>query len=192
MAAVSAEPGSAGQLLWKTTDWNRKIVAPCPLQIDNQRIIMTSGHGAGSMMFEVSSQGDVFSIASLGAIDKTLFASEQQTPILHDGGIFTVLPKDAGMGREQLICFSPKGDVLWSSGKGERFGLGPYLVADGKLFILDDSGVLTMLKASTAKFALLGRAKILQGRDAWGPLALADGFLICRDSKRMVCLDVRR
>ena len=33
--------------------------------------------------------------------------------------------------------------IIWSSGKTERFGLGPYLIADGKIFILSDDGILT-------------------------------------------------
>jgi outer membrane protein assembly factor BamB len=30
----------------------------------------------------------------------------------------------------------------------------------------------------------------MEGQDAWGPLAIADGYLVMRDSKTMVCLDM--
>ena len=40
---------------------------------------------------------------------------------------------------------------------------------------------------------LLARADLLagSGRDAWGPMAFVDGKLLLRDSKRMICLDLR-
>jgi outer membrane protein assembly factor BamB len=60
-----------------------------------------------------------------------------------------------------------------------------------KFFILSDDGVLTMIKASTKEFIQLGQAKILDGQDAWGPLALANGRLLARDSRRLVCVDLR-
>ena len=71
------------------------------------------------------------------------------------------------------------------------FGLGPFLIADGKFLILDDRGVLTLADAGAGEFRILDRARILAGRDAWGPMALADGRLLARDSKTMVCVDLR-
>jgi outer membrane protein assembly factor BamB len=32
---------------------------------------------------------------------------------------------------------------------------------------------------------------IEDGHDAWAPFAIADGYLIMRDSKRMVCIDLK-
>jgi outer membrane protein assembly factor BamB len=57
-------------------------------------------------------------------------------------------------------------------------------------FILDDEGILTVIKASTKSFEQIAEAKVLQGHDAWGPLAIADGKLLARDSRRMVCIDL--
>jgi outer membrane protein assembly factor BamB len=36
----------------------------------------------------------------------------------------------------------------------------------------------------------LGSVRILDGPDAWAPLALVEGRLIARDSRRMVCVDL--
>ena len=66
-----------------------------------------------------------------------------------------------------------------------------FLVADDKFLILDDWGVLTLAEAGTEQFLILDRAPILQGRDAWGPMALAEGRLLARDSKTLVCIDLR-
>ena len=56
---------------------------------------------------------------------------------------------------------------------------------------LDDDGTLTLAEASTTAYKQLAKAKILEGPDAWGPLALADGRLIVRDNYKMACVDVR-
>jgi outer membrane protein assembly factor BamB len=37
----------------------------------------------------------------------------------------------------------------------------------------------------------MGQKHILDGHDAWGPMALAGGLLVLRDSTRMVCVDLR-
>lgn len=120
-------------------------------------------------------------------------ASEQQTPLFYAGHLFCILPKDAGPLRNQFVCCHPD-DIsrfVWSSGKTNRFGLGPYIVADDKFFILSDDGILTIARTSAREYVQLAQAKILEGVDAWGPLAIVDGRLLARDSHRLVCIDLR-
>ena len=71
-------------------------------------------------------------------------ACEQQTPIMYDGMIITVIPKDGGSYRGRLACYSPSDlrNPIWNSAAEERFGLGPYLMIDGHLFVFKDDGEL--------------------------------------------------
>jgi outer membrane protein assembly factor BamB len=138
--------------------------------------------------------GDSFSAESLQTLKPGEgLASEQQTPIFYKGHLFSILPKDAGPLRNQLVCCHPDdlSKIVWSSGKTNRFGLGPYIVADGKFYIISDDGVLTVLRTSTKEYIQLAQAKVLDGVDAWGPLAIVKGMLLARDSHRLVCIDVR-
>ena len=80
----------------------------------------------------------------------------------------------------------------WASGMDHRFGLGPFLIADGRILVLDDHGELTMAAANPDGFRLLARAKVLDGHDSWGPMALAGGLLIVRDLTTVACLDLRK
>ena len=64
-------------------------------------------------------------------------------------------------------------------------------MADDKFYILSDDGVLTVIKATPKEYVQLAQAKVLDGVDAWGPLALVDGRLLARDSRRLVCVDLR-
>ena len=79
--------------------------------------------------------------------------------------------------------------VKWDGAPAIFAGSHP-AVADGKFFILSDDGVLTMLKANTVEYIQLDHAEVLDGQDSWGPLALAGGRMLLRDSRQMVCINV--
>jgi len=191
---VSADSTNRGEILWETAKWDPSVIAPSPLILDNGKIYLTAGYGAGSMMIQLEKNGDKFDVKELQKLKPSEgLASEQQTPILYNGFIFGILPKDAAAERNQLVCYSAS-DItkpVWTSGKTDRFGLGPYFIADGKFFILDDDGTLTIAKVSTQKFQKTEQKRIIEGQDAWGPFAIADGYLLMRDSKKMVCIDLR-
>ena len=50
--------------------------------------------------------------------------------------------------------------------------------------------MVTVAEAKPDGWKLLAEAKVLNGHDAWGPMAMAEGRLIVRDLTEMVCLDV--
>jgi outer membrane protein assembly factor BamB len=194
IVGVSAEGENVGQVLFSSTVWNHNVIAPSPIHLEDDRIFVTAGYGSGSAVLRLVPEGDGFAVEVLQIIKPDQgIASEQQTPLYHGGYLFSILPKDAGPLRNQFICCRPDdlSTFIWSSGKTNRFGLGPYLMADNKFYILSDDGVLTVLRVSTAEFIQLGQAKILDGVDAWGPMALVNGRLLARDSHRLVCLDIR-
>jgi outer membrane protein assembly factor BamB len=191
MAGVSAEAEDRGRLLWKTEEWSPSVIVPCPVVLENGRIFVTAGYGSGAMVFDVKREGDRFEVAMVKRYTpREGFASEQQTPVAFDGRLFGVLPKDAGPDRNQFACADAEGKILWTSGKDARFGLGPVLVAGDRFLVMADDGVLTMVRASTAGWQMMTQAKVLDGHDAWGPMALAGTRLLVRDSKRMVCLEL--
>ncbi|MEI6970826.1 MAG: PQQ-binding-like beta-propeller repeat protein [bacterium] len=192
IAGVSAGDTNRGNLLWDTAEWNHQVVAPAPVPMGAGRLFVTAGYGAGSAMFSVARDAGKYSVRQIYKLDKKVFASEQQTPIFYRGYLYSVLPADAGAARKQAVCINPEdGQVMWTSGAGERFGLGPFMIADDKLLLLEDDGVLTMIRASEKGYIRLARARVLDGKEAWAPMAMAGGLLIVRDYGRMKCLDLR-
>ena len=197
VVGVAASDGAghkAGDVLWETTDWQVRFAnVPSPVVIGNGHVLLSGGYGAGSMMIRVVEDGDGLAVRTIWRLEKSReFGSEQQTPIFYDGHLFGVLPKEAGALAEQLICMDLTGRHVWASGRDYRFGLGPYLVADGLLFAMNDDGELTLAEASTEAFRPLARAAVLPGgHETWAPMAIADGRLLVRDLREMVCLDVR-
>ncbi len=190
MVGVAADGDKAGEILWEMP-WITRVVAPSPVPVDGGRVFLTAGYGKGNMMLQVREDGGAFKAEILFEKGpKDGLACEQQTPVYHDGLLYGIMPKDAGALRGQFVCYRPDGSLVWSSGQANRFGLGPFILADGKFYILSDDGVLTMIQASREKYLPLDRAKVLDGQDAWGPIAVAGQRMLMRDSKRMVCLDV--
>jgi outer membrane protein assembly factor BamB len=191
VVGVSADDGS---ILWETTEWKISIATvPSPLIIDGGKIFLSGGYNAGSMMLQLrleqtagsSENEDKLVAEPLFRLEPEIFGSTQQTPILFNGYIYGVRPDG------QLVCLNLDGKLIWESGTAHRFGLGPYMIADGMIYVMDDSGLLTLVEATPTDYKQLAQSKVLDGHDSWGPMALAGGRLILRDMTRMVCLDVR-
>lgn len=194
IVGISAEGADVGKILWKTNAFAPNVIAPSPVMLGNGKFYATAGYGAGAALFQLKKTGDTYSVQHLQTYKPSEgIASEQQTPILYKGRMFSIAPKDAGGLRSEFLCVDPNNpkNILWTSGKTDRFGLGPYIMADNKFFILNDDGTLTIAKVNLNSFEFLDKAKIIDGQDAWGPFALADGYLLMRDSKKMVCINIR-
>ncbi len=190
---VAADGPSEGTVIWKSSRWNHSVVAPSPVCLPDGKIFLSAGYGAGSMAIKLIKSGSGFEVEVLQdykPVDG--IASEQQTPVVFKGHLIGILPKDAGPLRNQMVCVNPSDftRMVWTSGQTVRFGLGPFMIADNKIFILSDDGTLTIARPSIQSYTQLDQAKIIDGHDAWGTLAIADGYLILRDSKTLVCLDI--
>lgn len=186
IAAVAADDGS---LLWDSTDWQTTFATcPSPLVLPDGRIFLCNGYGRtiGSMMLAVDVAGQKFVPKTEFTLTPKQFNSEHHTPILYEDHIYGVRKTAGG----QMVCLDLQGAEQWNSGS-VRFGHGPYLIADGLLFAMDDHGVLTLMEAVPSEYRQLAQAEVIpQGHDAWGPMALVDGRLILRDMTRMTCIDV--
>ncbi len=191
LAGVSAEPEDRGALLWQTEAWKPAVIVPSPVVMPDGRIFLTAGYGAGSLVLQVSRKDERFDVQVVKQFGpREGLASEQQTPVFYQGRLFAVLPKDAGPNRNQFVCADPEGNLLWTSGKETRFGMGPLMVAGDRFLVLDDQAVLTMARATVEGFQPMAKAAILDGHDAWGPFALVGTRLLLRDSRRMACVEL--
>ncbi len=194
LVGVAADGDDAGEILWQTTIWNHSVVAPSPVCMPDGKIFMTAGYGAGSMMAQLSENNGEFSIEVLSKYPpRDGLACEQQTALYWNGHLFGIVPKDGGPNRNQLVCVHPDNpqEMVWTSGSENRFGLGPYFIADGKMFILNDDGTLFIARPGTERYIQIDQVKVIEdGHDAWAPFAIANGYLIMRDATTVVCIDL--
>jgi outer membrane protein assembly factor BamB len=118
----------------------------------------------------------------------SVLGSEQQTPILlpDSSGIMAVIPTG------EMVFMAQNGDIKWRSGGTNRYGSGPYLLADNTIYVMNDTGTLSAVAADENKFQLLGSTRVIpNGQECWGPMALADGRLYLRDMTRLFCVDLQ-
>jgi outer membrane protein assembly factor BamB len=183
VAGVAADDGS---ILWETTDWQIGMATcPSPVPLGDGRIFLSGGYNAGALMLRVVEQGGRFRAETLYRLDARAFGSEQHTPVLYEGHLYGVRQRDG-----RLVCLDLEGNERWQSGQ-DRFGAGPYMIADGLIFVLDNSGKLTMAEATPDRYRVLDQAVVLpDGIESWGPMALVGRRLIVRDMTRMVCVEV--
>jgi outer membrane protein assembly factor BamB len=181
--------------MWITTDWSPATTAASPIYLGNNEIAVFGSYGAGGARIAITSTGSGYT-ASVKEQHKASdgLTSDQQTPILVGDFIWSVLPENAGPLKKQLVCYN-KSDLLkpvWTSGKENRFGrgLGPYIVSGDKMYLLDDDGLLYFFKIKDNSVTLITSHKILKGIEAWGPMAIAGKYLIMRDARNLLCLNI--
>jgi outer membrane protein assembly factor BamB len=181
MAGLAADNG---EILWTARPWKLRIPVATPVDVGEGRLFCAGGYGVGSAMIQVAGAGDGWEVRSLYQLKAREFGAAQHTPVMYQSHLYGVRPDG------QLVCLSLDGETVWASGPNHTFGLGPFMIAGDRLLAMDDHGLLTMARATPRGFEFLAQAKVLDGPDAWGPMALVGGRLILRDLTRMVCLDL--
>jgi outer membrane protein assembly factor BamB len=177
-----------GKLLWHHDRKFNVAIAPSPLALPGDRVFMTSGYDAGSVMFRVKKDDSGFSTETIFDWPSTRWNSEVHTPVVFQDHMFAVGKEKRGL----LTCLDLDGNIVWTSAGKAEFDLGSYLLADGGLlFILEGkTGMLRLVELNTQEYRELDHAQVLGGDNVWGPMALADGKLVLRDMTKMVCIEV--
>ncbi len=177
-----------GGIVWQTDEFKWHTIAPSPVQLPGDRILFTAGYGCSSKLVRLLESDGRVLVEAIRTMKPKEFAVEQHTPVIYDGFIYAVLPKP----RLELVCMDLEFNEIWASGSQNKFGIGPWMIADGIIYVMDDDGVLSAVEASPGGFTPLARSKVLPGPDSWGPMAMVDGRLYVRDLGKMKCLDVSK
>ncbi|MBS0210720.1 MAG: PQQ-binding-like beta-propeller repeat protein [Planctomycetes bacterium] len=110
--------------------------------------------------------------------------------VLWEGGLFGIDGNSHNRRLCEVACIdAASGESRWHQ---RGLGCGSLLLAAGKLLVLSDEGELVVANATSEKFDVLARAKILDGR-CWTVPTLANGLLYARNADgHLVCVDLRR
>ncbi len=183
IAGVSA---ADGRILWQSEAWLiSEATVPTPVVLPGGRIFCSGGYKSGAKMLKIVPKGQGYDVQVVFEMPEEQFGAIQQTPILYQDHIYGVRPSG------HLVCMDRAGNIAWDSGR-DRFGLGPFIIADGTIYAMNDNGLLRAVRASPDKYELLGQAKVLSGVESWGPMALAGNRMLARDFGSLVCLDIAK
>lgn len=175
-----------GKLLWTFPEWQIPMAnIPVPVQVTDSRWFLSAGYRVGCMMIEVRPGGPV----EIWRKGLHHFSTEQHSPFIVDGHIYGIRK----WGR--LVCMDLDGNLLWESDQAveERFGFGPYVMLGEQLLILVDSTCeLKLVNISPDGYEVVLTEKVLDGADAWAPMAVAGDLIVLRSSTQIACVRIIR
>ncbi|MBL8849846.1 MAG: PQQ-binding-like beta-propeller repeat protein [Planctomycetaceae bacterium] len=106
------------------------------------------------------------------------------------GLVYLVTNQVMPLPRADIRCLDVQsGEEKWLGEGLGYFHIGLILLSDGKLLTLDDGGFLVLAEGGAEGYKELARAKVCSGTFC-NPV-LADGRLYVRDSKEVICYDLR-
>ncbi len=183
-AAVSAE----GKVLWKYAH-PCKIPIPNVTSLGGGKLFVTGAYGAGSAIIQASKQSDGWNTIEL-ARNKQIGA-HCHPALLFQNYLYVLC--NVNERSDGLVCFDQQANVVWQTKNSPNLDKGgSLLTADGVIYIMDGrSGELHIVEPSPDGFKSLSKAKILEGHEIWGPLALADGKLVLRDQTQVKCINLQ-
>lgn len=207
VTAVGADGELAGKVLWETDEWTSSVVMPSPVVLDGNRLFLSSGYDGGSALMRVLKDGDGFRTEVLYNYSgkrksRDCFSTYQHSALYYEGHLFGIQLNSARERKMEFVCVEPEpsgGRIVWGSGADTDFtapkkreAWSPYILADGKFYVLGDTGLLAMFEATTKECRKLGEWQLLEdGHEVWGPLALVDGRMFVREYTRLICYDMR-
>jgi outer membrane protein assembly factor BamB len=174
-----------GRVLWETTDWKISIAAvPSPVPVPGDRLFLAGGYNAGSLMLRVRQDNGAWRAETQYRLKPEVFGATQHTPIVHADRLYGIRPDG------DLACLDLDGHVKWTTGQ-LRFGLGPFLLVGDAILALSEGGQLSWLEPGPTECRVIAQAQVLEGREAWAPMAMAGERLLLRDLTRLVCLELQ-
>ena len=150
-----------------------------PLVVGDNRVFLSSGYGMGAAMIELSRDGDHLAVRELWRTNR--MKNQFTSSVHHDRFIY-------GLDESILACLdAATGEVKW---KGGRYGYGQIMLASGHLVVMTEDGELALVRATPERHVELARFPVLEGR-TWNHPAMADGYLLVRNTTEMAAFDLR-
>jgi hypothetical protein len=160
---------------WKT-EFANNIAS---LTVADDLVLMTSHYNQERIAcLRISQSG-----AAL-AWEQKAVASQVCSPVVLAGHVY--------LSWQEVVCLDlASGKVLWRGGRvgdaGSCIG-----TSDQRFIVWSGTGTLSLVESarrSPDKLNVLARREVLSSTDAWPHVALADGYLLCKDrGGQLVCL----
>ena len=160
---------------WKTAYF---VNAADPVFIGD-RVFVSSGYKRGCALLKVGPKGltDIWHNSNM--------SNQCNSSVVHEGHIYGF---DGNVGgRGVLRCLDIEtGEVKWSQ---QKLGTGSLMLADGKLIILSEQGLLAIANAVPDRYDEIQRTQVLKGL-CWTVPVLCNGKIYARCAEGdLVCVD---
>jgi outer membrane protein assembly factor BamB len=161
---------------------NASVNAATPLVIGDL-LFVSAEYSVGAVVLRVRKDGfdEVWKSTSS-------LSNHYNTSVHHDGFLYGIDGRQEG-GAARLRCVELQtGKVRWTQ---DRFGCASMILADGHLIALNEQGELLLIEPTPEAYREKARAAVLTF-PCRAEIALAGGRLYARDTKRLICLDLKK
>jgi outer membrane protein assembly factor BamB len=175
-----------GNLRWEhAMVFQPQGTSPTPIAIGDKLVASTQAHGAVAVQVGEKDDKATAAAAWQNKELKSYFSSGVAAGEL----LIMVTNQLDPLPSTSLTGVDAKtGKQLWRKEKVGYFHAGVIRTGDGKLLVLNDGGLLTLLEADAKGAKELARAKVCGGTLITP--SLADGRLYVRDDKELICLQL--
>lgn len=175
-----------GKIQWEYDNWQCVIPAPSAFDAGDGKVLIVGGYEAGAAMIKVEKKGDEYNVSELF---KTVeFGAHTKPPVMYNGNFYAMYTTNER--RDGLVCMNMDGEIMWKTKRDPLFDKGSMILSDGLILATDGSKKLYLIKPDPSGFKALASSELLEAGQNWAPIALADGKLLIRDQKKMMCLKV--
>ncbi|NSW94516.1 MAG: PQQ-binding-like beta-propeller repeat protein [Bacteroidales bacterium] len=196
---------STGKVLWEYNDWICHISVPSAVDAGENRVLVAGGYEHGVVMLKIEKKADgTFSAKELFKHNE--FGDHTKPPILHNGYFYAQFTTNNR--RDGLVCMDMNGKIMWKTTRNPLFDKGSMILADGLIIATDGRTSLYLIEPDPSGFKPVATAQVLSegginegdqmasrvggSTQNWAPIALAEGKLLIRDQKRMLCLRIAK
>jgi outer membrane protein assembly factor BamB len=196
---VSLDPatGAVNFARWFRAQVEESVNAADPVVVDDLVLISAAYHRVGSVLLRVKPDGRGFD----EVWRSTALEAHWSTPVHRDGFLYAFSGRNEPDARFRCVELRT-GRVRWERDEswGRRstrqppvYGRGSCILADNKLIVLGEGGLLGLFQVSPEAPEELARwqAPMLE-YPTWAAPVLSDGRLFLRSERRLVCLKVGR
>ncbi|MBT5704798.1 PQQ-like beta-propeller repeat protein [bacterium] len=193
---VSLDPKS-GKILfsfWFRSRVNESVNAINPVVKDDLVFLSAAYYGVGSVLLQVQKDGR--SVKEIWRND--VLEIHWSTPILDNGYLYAFSGRNEPDARFRCVEFTT-GELMWDQDQRWRksltpptvYGRGSIVMADGKLFVLGEAGLLGLFKPSPEKPIELARYQVPELKyPCWAAPIISNRHLYLRSENRLICYDI--
>jgi outer membrane protein assembly factor BamB len=205
LVSIDPKDGAFNFKRWFRAQVNDSVNAMNPVVVDDMILISAAYYSVGSVLLKVNEDGKGFEEAWSTAARRKQDRSRDPaleihwtTPIVHDGFVYAFSGRNEPDAR--FRCVDVKAgtvkwdrDESWQKGRSKTpdvYGRGSAIMAEGKLIILGEGGLLGLVKVNSEKLEEISRWQVPKfHHPCWAAPVLSQKKVYLRSEDQLLCLD---
>jgi len=194
LVALNPETGRIHFSRWFRAQVEESVNAANPVVVADRVFFSAAYYRIGSVLLRVDPRLDQFT----ELWQSTVLEAHWSTPIHHEGYLYSFSGRNERDARFRCVELNT-GKLMWERDESWRrgtrqpgvYGRGSTILADGKLIVLGEGGLLGLFELNSLEPRESARFQVPElSYPCWTAPVLSDRKLILRSENRLVCLDL--